>query len=232
MVKYEKIRQQRLEENKKRMEQLHLPLLSQALQNASSPKTSPMKKIKPRVARTELVPVRRSERFSSKPVANYKEVTVYERVQIPRRITNRTKDILNRVYASDEARERAIKKAEELESTLGSDYPSFVRSMLPSHVSGGFWLGLSSDFSKRKLPRNDGVISLIDEEGEEWPVIYLARKSGLSGGWKKFAVDHHLVDGDALVFQLTRPTILKVFVIRVESSEKTANADTTIDGRA
>ncbi|KZV28896.1 hypothetical protein F511_13691 [Dorcoceras hygrometricum] len=103
--------------------------------------------------------------------------------------------------------------------------------MLPSHVSGGFWLGLSSDLSKRKLPRNDGVVLLIDEEGEEWPVIYLARKSGLSGGWKKFAVDHHLVDGDALVFQLIRPAVLKVFIIRVESSEKIAKAaDTTIDG--
>lgn len=70
--------------------------------------------------------------------------------------------------------------------------------------------GLSSDFSKRQLPRNDGVILLIDEEGEKWQVIYLARKSGLSGGWKKFAVDHQLVDGDALVFQLIRPTVLKV----------------------
>lgn len=33
-----------------------------------------------------------------------------------------------------------MKKAEELESSLESDYPSFVKSMLPSHVTGGFWL--------------------------------------------------------------------------------------------
>lgn len=54
------------------------------------------------------------------------------------------------------------------------------------------------------------MVSLVDEEGEEWPVVYLARKTGLSGGWKKFAVDHDLVDGDALVFQLIKPTVFKV----------------------
>ncbi|KAL0351986.1 UNVERIFIED_CONTAM: B3 domain-containing protein [Sesamum calycinum] len=225
-VKYEALRQQRLEENKKRMEELHLPLLSQALKNASSPKSSPMKKTKPRIARTELVPVRRSERFSNKSAPQYKEVTFYERVQLPRRVTNRRRDLSNRVYASDEARECAIKKAEELEATLGSDYPTFVKSMLPSHVSGGFWLGLSSDFCKRKLPRNDGVMLLVDEQGEEWPVIYLARKTGLSGGWKKFSVDHDLVDGDALVFQLIRPTVFKVFITRVDGAYKTANEKT------
>ncbi|XP_011083860.1 B3 domain-containing protein At5g42700 [Sesamum indicum] len=225
-VKYEALRQQRMEENKKRMEELHLPLLSQALKNASSPKSSPMKKTKPRIARTVLVPVRRSERFSNKSAPQYKEVTFYERVQLPRRVTNRTRDLSNRVYASDESRECAIKKAEALESTLGSDYPTFVKSMLPSHVSGCFWLGLSSDFCKRKLPRNDGVMLLVDEQGEEWPVIYLARKTGLSGGWKKFSVDHDLADGDALVFQLIRSTVFKVFIIRVDNSGKTANEKT------
>ncbi|GFP86521.1 B3 domain-containing protein at5g42700 [Phtheirospermum japonicum] len=209
-ARYEAIREQRMEENKKRLEELHLPLLSQALQNASSPKSSPMKKTKPRIARKELVPVRRSERFSKKSSPQYKEVTFYERVQIPRRITHRMRDLSNRVYASDEARECAIKKAEEKETTLGSEYPSFVRSMLPSHVSGGFWLGLSTVLCKRILPRSDGVITLVDEQGEEWPVIYLARKCGLSGGWKKFAVDHDLVDGDTLVFQSIKPTVFKV----------------------
>lgn len=50
------------------------------------------------------------------------------------------KNLLNRVYASDEARTYAIDRAEQLESDLGSDYPSFVKPMLQSHVTGGFWL--------------------------------------------------------------------------------------------
>lgn len=32
----------------------------------------------------------------------------------------------------------------------------------------------------------------------------------LVGGWKGFAIDHQLVDGDALVFQLVKPTEFKV----------------------
>lgn len=43
-------------------------------------------------------------------------------------------------YASDEERAASIERAEKLEASLGSDYPILVRPMLPSHVSGGFWL--------------------------------------------------------------------------------------------
>lgn len=55
-------------------------------------------------------------------------------------------------------------------------------------------------------------MTLVDESGEEWPTVYLARKTGLSGGWKKFAVDHDLVDGDALVFQLIQRAVFKVMM--------------------
>lgn len=51
---------------------------------------------------------------------------------------------------------------------------------------------------------------MIDEEGEECLTVYLARKAGLSGGWRGFSIDHGLVDGDALVFQLIRPLTFKV----------------------
>ena len=50
------------------------------------------------------------------------------------------KDLANRVYASDEARAAATYKAEELEVSLGNDYPTFVKPMLQSHTTGGFWL--------------------------------------------------------------------------------------------
>ena len=54
------------------------------------------------------------------------------------------RDLSNRVYASDEVRAMAITRAEGLELGLGADYPTFVKPMLPSHVTGGFWL--VSDF--------------------------------------------------------------------------------------
>ena len=53
-------------------------------------------------------------------------------------------------------------------------------------------------------------MTLIDVDGDEYPTIYLVHKIGLTGGWKGFTVAHHLVVGDAVVFQLIRPTTFKV----------------------
>ncbi|KAM7277701.1 hypothetical protein ACFE04_004835 [Oxalis oulophora] len=202
---YEECRRQRVEENKKRMEALNFPILFQKLRNNSSPKPSPMKKPK-LVAVGE---VRRSGRIANNPTPVYKEIVVFDRI-MPRRPSSGRKNLLNRVYASDEARQDAIERAEELKAGLSSDFPSMVKPMLQSHVSGGFWLGLPVDFCRRSLPRQDGQMILIDEKGDEYPTVHLARKNGLSGGWKGFAVAHDLADGDAVVFQLIKRTTLKV----------------------
>lgn len=53
---------------------------------------------------------------------------------------SKARDLSNRVYASDGARKRAFERAEQLQSGLEPNYPSFIKSMLQSHVSGGFWL--------------------------------------------------------------------------------------------
>lgn len=50
------------------------------------------------------------------------------------------RDLLNRVYADDEDRQYAIERAEQLQSEIDADFPSFVKPMLQSHVTGGFWL--------------------------------------------------------------------------------------------
>ncbi|KFK31824.1 hypothetical protein AALP_AA6G163200 [Arabis alpina] len=221
---YEEFRLQRVEENKKRMEALNLPRLSRNLNSKISIKTSPMKKSPLRTREKQLVIVRRSSRISnsssSTPV--YKEIDV-ERVRIPRRVcSSRRRDFSNRVYVSEECREEAISRAEKLQDDLGTDFPIFVKSMLPSHVSGGFWLGLPSYFCKSELRNQDGVMTLIDEEGEEFETVYLARKTGLSGGWMGFAIAHNLAYGDALVFQLVRPNAFKIYITRVGSSEESS----------
>lgn len=62
---------------------------------------------------------------------------------IPRRYsgsTSKHRDLSNRVYASYEDRMEAMAKAEKLESDLGADFPTLVKTMLQSHVTGGFWL--------------------------------------------------------------------------------------------
>ncbi|KAK1427409.1 hypothetical protein QVD17_16093 [Tagetes erecta] len=224
---YEDLRKQRLEENKRRMEELHLPQLTQALKTAHSPKPSPMKRTQPRVIGTEMVQVRRSSRVANLPAPVYKEIVLYDRVHVPskRKYSYARRDLANRVYASDEAREYATTKAEELEANLEGDHPSFVKPMLPSHVTGGFWLGLPGYFCRKHLPKNDGTVTLIDEEGEEFPTVYLAHKVGLSGGWRGFSLSHELVDGDALVFHLIRPTVFKVYIIRCNGYEEGENND-------
>ncbi|PIN15287.1 hypothetical protein CDL12_12072 [Handroanthus impetiginosus] len=213
---YEASRQKRLEENKKRMEELNLNKLAQALR---SPKPSPMKKVKTKVPKQplDLSAVRRSSRVADLPARSYKEVPI-EPMGRPRSYGYKRRDLSNRVYASDEDREYAIQRAEDLQSGLDQDIPSFVKPMLQSHVTGGFWLGLPVQFCKIHLPNRDVIVNLIDEQGDEFPTKYLALKTGLSGGWRGFAIDHELVDGDALIFQLTEPTTFKVYIIRVNEN--------------
>ncbi|KAL8145149.1 B3 domain-containing protein Os06g0194400-like [Apium graveolens] len=215
---YEELRRKRMEENRKRMEELQLPRLSLSLKPSPKPlKPSPMKRIK----RTEIVEVRRSGRVAKLPAPVYREIVTYERPDLPRRAYSyKRKDLANRVYASDEARAAATYKAEELEISLGANYPSFVKPMLQSHVTGGFWLGLPNHWCRKNLPRSDATVTLIDEEGQEYPTVYLSNKNGLSGGWRGFSIAHELVDGDALVFQLIRSTTFKVYIIRANGYEK------------
>lgn len=50
------------------------------------------------------------------------------------------RNLLNRVYATDKDRQYALERTIELQSGLDSKTPSFVKPMLQSHVTGGFWL--------------------------------------------------------------------------------------------
>ncbi|OMO85263.1 hypothetical protein COLO4_21689 [Corchorus olitorius] len=228
---YEEMRKRRMEENKKRMEELNLKTLSQAL-NKASPKRSPMKQQgkKPRTPRiaVDVTAVRRSGRVADKPKPNYKDVPL-EPLERPRRgYSYSRRNLLNRVDASDEERAYATEKAQHLESKLQSesDFPTFVKPMLHSHITGGFWLGLPGHFCRTYLPKHEKtIITLVDEEGEEFPTIYLVEKTGLSGGWRGFSIDHNLVDGDALVFQLVAPTEFKVYIIRAYESDDNGEDD-------
>lgn len=124
--------------------------------------------------------------------------------------------------------------------------------ILPSHVSSCFWLvnktdgpyfftslfcsstvevriefgsqGLPVKFCQMHLSKADTVINLIDDEGEGSPVIYLARKTGISGGWRGFSISHDLADGDAVIFQLIQPTKMKVINPRLGSHIEIAPA--------
>eukprot|EP00249_Psilotum_nudum_P007913 c20909_g1_i1 orf=292-1428(+) len=222
---YEQIRKHRLEENKKRMEELGLTDLSKSLLHNVSPisKSSASRQVRPRtVKETVIVELRRSSRVANSPLPDYREVDAD--IPIGRRrshfqvVSASRSSLLLRKYASDDARIHAADRAERLQKELDPKNPSFVKLMLQSHVSGGFWMGLPSFFCKTYLPGRDGRIVLEDENCEEWETVYLAYKNGLSGGWRGFSLDHGLQDGDALVFELVQCNRFKVYIVRsVES---------------
>ncbi|KAM0914278.1 hypothetical protein ACQ4PT_011494 [Festuca glaucescens] len=232
---YEEQRRRIMEANQRKMDELRLHHLSAAVKEAL-PKPSPAKSVKRKRAPREdgedaPVVVRRSGRVASnpdKPKYRYEDVyaVLEDRKKIRRgsRTSSTRKDLMNRVYASDAAREYATDKAEELQEKLGSDYPTFVKPMTQSHVTGGFWLGLPTQFCRKYLPKRDEFITLVDEVDDEIDTLYLALKRGLSAGWRKFSMDHELVDGDCLVFELIERTKFKVYIIRQRSYSKKLKA--------
>ncbi|KAG6666264.1 hypothetical protein CIPAW_01G019200, partial [Carya illinoinensis] len=108
----------------------------------------------------------------------------------------------------------AVIRAEEIRSNLPPEYPSFVKSLVRSHVASCFWMGLPVAFCKAHLPDKDTPIILEDECGKQHELKYIAVKTGLSSGWRQFSVAHKLLEGDVLVFQLVEPTKFKVYIIR------------------
>ncbi|XP_024968184.1 B3 domain-containing protein Os01g0234100-like [Cynara cardunculus var. scolymus] len=114
-----------------------------------------------------------------------------------------------------QAKSAAIERATEVQASLPSELPSFVKPMLPSHVTGGFWLGFPKKFCDVHLPKHDEMVVLVDEDQQEFNTKYLVDKTGLSGGWRGFSIAHKLLEGDALVFQLIEHWKFKVYIVRV-----------------
>lgn len=56
------------------------------------------------------------------------------------------------------------------------------------------------------------MITVEDENEKPYGIKYIAYKTGLSAGWRQFAVAHQLLEGDVLVFQLVKPTKFKVII--------------------
>ncbi|KAL1183930.1 hypothetical protein V6Z11_A01G007600 [Gossypium hirsutum] len=113
-----------------------------------------------------------------------------------------------------------MERALDIQANLSSEFPSMIKYMLPSHVTGGFWLGLPKHFCLNHLPKEDRMMVLEDEEGKEFQVKYLVEKIGLSGGWRAFSIAHKLLEGDVCVFHLVRPSKFKVYIVRKKCSEE------------
>ncbi|EYU37691.1 hypothetical protein MIMGU_mgv1a020275mg, partial [Erythranthe guttata] len=125
------------------------------------------------------------------------------------------------IYEDEEAKRSVMQRAAELLARLAKEYnlPSFVKCMLPSNVSQGFWLHLPKKFCTVNLPNEDTPVVLVDELGREHTTSYLLGRNGLSAGWRAFSMKHKLLKGDLLIFLLTEPCKFKVHIVRVNDIE-------------
>ncbi|KAJ0726819.1 putative transcription factor B3-Domain family [Helianthus annuus] len=201
---YEELRKRRMEENKRRMEELHLHQLTQALKHAKPP---PMKLTQPPKIGAEMVEIRRSNRVANKPA----------RVYNPDRIF---KQIVAQGSSSKSSRSLAMTKAVEVRLSLGTEHPSFIKIMKGQVVIAGPMAFPITFWKLFVLPKVDSEMVIEDENREIYHVKYCYKQPGLSAGWKKFAAGHNLLDGDVLVFHLVEPYKFKVYIVRANDLKK------------
>ncbi|KAK9942136.1 hypothetical protein M0R45_007823 [Rubus argutus] len=108
-------------------------------------------------------------------------------------------------------------QVKEIQENLGAECPIFVKSMLPTNVTRGFFLTLPQQFCNLHLPLHDTIVTLEDESGEEYRLNFLVGHRILSGGWRRFSIANKLVVGDLLVFRLVRPLKFKVYRLGTRS---------------
>ncbi|XP_028077403.1 putative B3 domain-containing protein At5g58280 [Camellia sinensis] len=232
---YEEARKQRVEDNKKRFEDLGISKISKSLSDLKSSDKKPVQRYsKPKSENIYMLEPRRSSRARN-PIPSYRDDVdiglppLRKRSKISSSWASYLARPLHEVKTpSYEERAQAFKCAEKIQSNLTSGNPSFVKSMVRSHVYSCFWLGLPSKFCEDHLPKTIVDIVLEDENGAEYDSVYIGKRTGLSGGWRAFALDHKLDDGDALVFELIEPARFKVYIVRASNCSSDID-DTAVD---
>ncbi|KAL3334008.1 hypothetical protein AABB24_030666 [Solanum stoloniferum] len=222
---YEEVRRQRVLDNKKRFEDLGILNISKNLSDITKSEKKSDHKTELRRVRQKANDIytsepRRSARARN-PVPTYRDEIDIELPSLRKRskFSSSWASYLARPLeevkvASYEEKVQALKCAEKLQSNLQSDNPFFIKTMVRSHVYSCFWLGLPTRFCQDHLPKSTVDVLLVDEEGIEYEALFIGKRTGLSGGWRAFALDHKLDDGDALVFELVEPTKFKVYIVR------------------
>ncbi|XP_026430129.1 B3 domain-containing protein Os05g0481400-like isoform X2 [Papaver somniferum] len=222
---YEEERKKQIEDNKKRLQELGIAKVAKCLSDvANMEKQSPA--AKPRIRKTPTSPVEVRCSSRARNTVSYKEEFVDDHLRGNR---FRSSSSLNTSYLGRPLEEIKVPTYEQRSDTMEragifqselkrkSKYPSCVKSMVRSHVYSCFWLGLPKEFCDSHLSMDceKWEMVLVDEKGIEYDTIYIPKRTGLSGGWKAFALDHKLDDGDAVVLELTGPARFKVYIFRV-----------------
>lgn len=220
---YELARMRRIEENRKRMQELGIVEASREL-TAVAPRPPKPRALSRRSGYDSDNPfhiTRRSDRVAYMDRPDYRDMDGdYDpdwrpRAQRPSYGSYTPRNPGNhqrRAWVSTTAREHA----ERLAFSFAEHQPTpcMAKVLTPSQMSGGYWMGLQSDFCKHNMPTTEENIILEDAEGREWDAIYKPHKRALSGGWRSFAIDHGLEEGDAIVFEQIAPFRMKVHLFR------------------
>ncbi|KAH0661175.1 hypothetical protein KY284_026106 [Solanum tuberosum] len=222
---YEEVRRQRVLDNKKRFEDLGILNISKNLSDITksekkSDYKTELRRVRQKANDVYMSEPRRSARARN-PVPTYRDEIDLELPSLRKRskfnsswASYLARPLEEVKVASYEEKVQALKCAEKLQSNLQSDNPFFIKTMVRSHVYSCFWLGLPTRFCQEHLPKSTVDVLLVDEEGLEYEALFIGKRTGLSGGWRAFALDHKLDDGDALVFELVEPTKFKVYIVR------------------
>ncbi|CAL4931737.1 unnamed protein product [Urochloa decumbens] len=205
---YEARRQRQIEENKRRIEELGLRHLAAAVMPPQVKQLKVKHKARAPRAAAATAPPRRSGR-----VANLPEQPDY-RENIKKKIV---------IGPTAVERSHAIAKAKATE--LGADYPTFVKTISQYYATATV-LDLPTQFCRELVPKHGEVITLVDEDDEEFDVQYYKGPNDSIcriKSWRGFAIDHKLNYGDSLVFQLIQRRKFKVYIIRAGSCLKMTN---------
>lgn len=204
---YEEARKQRLEDNKRRFQELGVLKIANSLSDVINEKNKTRRNYKLRSKTAPLNPdlMRRSSRPRNQVA--YSEGSGRKKCETSYISTR----VANEAELSD-----TLKRAKSFQSGLLSRNPSFVKSMSLSNVSGNFGLNIPSEICKNHLPKEPKVrIMLEDEDGSVYETNYYWVTGYITTGWKTFSMDHKLDFGDALVIELIKPTRFKVHIFKV-----------------
>ncbi|MQM08538.1 hypothetical protein Taro_041396, partial [Colocasia esculenta] len=162
---YEAARKQRVQENHKRFEDLGIGTISKSLKAVVNKEHRILSycansKQKKGLENSEL---RRSSRARNM-VSSYNDDRVDDLDLRSYRKRYGRRSYTEVRTASYEEHKRALTKAEKIQCNLNSGNPSFIKSMVRSHVSSCFWLGLPSRFCQDHLPPDEVyIVKAIDE---------------------------------------------------------------------
>ncbi|KAI3967927.1 hypothetical protein MKX01_027110 [Papaver californicum] len=144
---YEEARKQRLEDNKRRFQELGVSKIANSLSDVIKKKNKIPRKnqVKSKTAPVNPDLVRRSSRPRN-------QVTYYKGLRNIARVATKAEP------------SEALKRAMSFQSSLLSRNPSFVKSMTPSNVSMNFGLNIPLGFRNNHLPREAKVRILLEDE--------------------------------------------------------------------